>query len=98
MTRPSPNTRAVLLSALFLVAALAGEALHAADAELLHGSMVLAPASDLEAMAAGAVEDTLLLCLRRIPLDASAGQRLLAEQSCAGEERARNLLPDAMKF
>jgi len=37
---------------------------------------------EMNVMASGAVEDTLKLCLARIPKDASAGQRLLAEQSC----------------
>lgn len=92
------TTRAVLLSGLFLVTFLSGRTLHAADAELMQGAIVLDPASQLDVMASGAVEDTLKACLGRIPVDASIGQRLLAEQSCAGEERVRNLLPDAMKF
>ena len=50
------------------------------------------------AVASGAVEDTLNACLGRIPLDASAGQRLLAEQSCAGQQETRHLLPSAPTF
>lgn len=92
------NTRVVLLSGLFLVTFLSGRPLHAADPEHLQGTMVLAPASQLDVMASGAVEDTLKACLGRIPVDASAGQRLLAEQSCAGDEETRRLLPAAPKF
>jgi len=41
-----------------------------------------AQAQGLTQIAAGAVSDTLKLCLDRIPQDASAGQHMLAEQSC----------------
>jgi hypothetical protein len=49
-------------------------------------------------MASGAVEDTLKACMARIPGVASAGQRMLAEQSCAGEEELRKTLRSAPKF
>jgi hypothetical protein len=39
--------------------------------------------------AAGAVEDSLQACQTRIPKDASIGQRLIAEQSCARDENDR---------
>lgn len=45
---------------------------------------------EMNVLASGSVEDTLKLCLARIPKDASAGQRLLAEQSCQGAERTRS--------
>lgn len=41
-----------------------------------------AQAHGLTQISAGSVSDTLKLCLGRIPQDASAGQHMLAEQSC----------------
>jgi hypothetical protein len=35
------------------------------------------------------VEDTLNACLSRIPSDASAGQRMLAEESCKRDQANR---------
>jgi hypothetical protein len=37
----------------------------------------------------GVAEDTLKACLRRIPEKATVGQRMLAEQTCEGEEAIR---------
>ena len=39
--------------------------------------------------AAGAVEDTLKACMTRIPNNASLGQRLVAERSCARDDNDR---------
>lgn len=44
------------------------------------------------AMAAGAVGDTLQACLARIPADASAGQRMIAEQSCGRDQGDRKMI------
>ncbi len=41
------------------------------------------------AHAAGAVEDSLQACMARIPKDATAGQRMIAEQSCRRDEGDR---------
>ncbi|OGW48053.1 MAG: hypothetical protein A2V62_07140 [Nitrospirae bacterium RBG_19FT_COMBO_58_9] len=38
---------------------------------------------------AGAVEDTLQACMTRIPKDASLGQRLIAERTCARDDNDR---------
>lgn len=48
-----------------------------------------APTADLNTMATNSIDDTLKACLARIPDVATAGQRLLAEQTCRGEERTR---------
>ena len=48
-----------------------------------------APTVDLNTVAANSIDDTLKACLARIPEVATAGQRLLAEQNCRGEERTR---------
>src|SRR5574341_1846207 len=83
--------RVVLLSFLISISLLTTPATYAAD-QLVEGAMVLAPNEALNVLASGAVEDTLKACLARIPGDASAGQRLLAEQTCAGEEGTRKLI------
>lgn len=44
------------------------------------------------AMAAGAVGDTLQACLARIPSGASAGQRMIAEQSCGRDQGDRKMI------
>jgi hypothetical protein len=89
-------TRGVLLLSVLLTASPVVAA-QASD-ELLKGAMVFAPASELNVLAAGAVEDSLKSCLGRIPVDATAGQRLLAEQNCAGEQETRTLAPDTKQF
>ncbi|HKY70648.1 MAG TPA: hypothetical protein VJL88_01910 [Nitrospira sp.] len=40
-------------------------------------------------VAAGSLEDSLQACLARIPKDATAGQKMLAEQSCRRAEADR---------
>ena len=47
------------------------------------------PTTDLNTRAANSADDTVKTCLARIPEVATAGQRLLAEQNCRGEERTR---------
>lgn len=42
--------------------------------------------------AAGAVEDSLKACLARIPKEATAGQRMIAEQSCQRDETGRRAI------
>lgn len=41
------------------------------------------------AAASGAVEDSLTICLARIPQVSTPGQRLVAEQSCQRDESSR---------
>jgi len=45
----------------------------------------------LEQIFAGGLEDSLPACLARIPAEASAGQRLLAVDSCKQDEVVRTL-------
>ena len=70
---------------------------HAADL-LVERAVGFAPLAERGVMASGAVEDTLKACMARIPALASAGQRMLAEQSCAGEDEVRKALRSAPKF
>lgn len=51
-----------------------------------------AAATGRNTMAAGAVGDTLQACQARIPADASAGQRMIAEQSCLRDQGDRKLI------
>lgn len=46
-------------------------------------------------VAAGAVEDSQEGCLARIPKKATAGQRMLAEQSCKRDQESRQPTQDA---
>lgn len=65
---------------------------------LVKGTIDRAPAGKGSALASGAAEDTQKACVARIPKAASVGQRMLAEQSCAGEERTRNTIQSSPKF
>ena len=65
---------------------------------LVERTMGFAPMAARDVMASGAAQDTFKACLARIPAFASAGQRMLAEQSCAGEEEVRKTLRSAPKF
>ncbi len=58
---------------------------HAADVKPAKVVVSVTPA----AVASGAVEDTLQICLARIPQGATPGQRLMAEQSCHRDESGR---------
>lgn len=44
---------------------------------------------NIDRVASGAVEDTLNACMARIPKDATAGQRMLAEESCRRDQALR---------
>jgi hypothetical protein len=65
---------------------------------LVKGAIDLAPGGELSVLASGAAEDTLKACMARIPGVASAGQRMLAEQTCAGEEETRKVIRSAPTF
>lgn len=51
-----------------------------------------APTEGVGAAASGAQEDTLQACMARIPQDASAGQRIIAQQSCERDEANRKAI------
>ncbi|HLZ34309.1 MAG TPA: hypothetical protein VKP13_09835 [Nitrospira sp.] len=88
---------AILLSPFVLFPSIPMHPIHAAD-QLVEGIMVTAPIGALGVVASGSVEDTLKACLARIPEVASVGQRMLAEQSCEGQEANRQLAPLAPRF
>jgi len=67
--------------------ALSGSPAIAADQAM--SAAATAAAKAVSAPAAGATEDSLQACLARIPKDATAGQRMIAEQSCRRDEGDR---------
>lgn len=83
-----------------MLAALSIQSTPLAQAEdsQVKGTMVFTSIEELRVMASGAAEDTLKACKARIPELASAGQRMLAEQSCLGEEKTRKAIQSAPKF
>jgi hypothetical protein len=87
----------VLVAALALMMGLPALSTQAAD-QSLGGAMIVASPGAPGMTSAGAVEDTLLACLARIPKDATAGQRMLAEQSCQQDEATRKVVQAAPKF
>lgn len=44
---------------------------------------------NVDRVASGSVEDTLDACMARIPKDATAGQKMLADQSCSRDQAGR---------
>jgi hypothetical protein len=89
----------VLFTAVLFAALPIGLTLPVQAADLLvQRTMGFAPMAELDVMASGAAEDTLKACMARIPVFASAGQRLLAEQSCASAEEVRKTLRAVTKF
>ena len=87
----------VLMGCLVASAILPAGESQAADPRAMESAAPIAT-GEMNVMASGSVEDTLKLCLARIPKDASAGQRLLAEQSCQGAERTRNTSQGASQY
>ncbi|MGA6827082.1 hypothetical protein ACO9S2_05625 [Nitrospira sp. NS4] len=72
----------------FGVIALLGMLVGGCASEGTTGSSYVPP-QGIDRIAAGGVEDTLEACKARIPKDATAGQRMLAEQSCSRDQAAR---------
>ncbi|UVT19026.1 MAG: hypothetical protein H8K03_14570 [Nitrospira sp.] len=100
-------TKGAALWMVVLLAALSLSSIPPAQAEDSHvkGTMISPPTEELAVpigeravVASGAAEDTLTACKARIPELASAGQHLLADQTCAGEEETRKTIRSAPKF
>jgi hypothetical protein len=97
-TTSTKRATVVLMAVLFAVLSMQPTQPAQAADPLVKGAMGFAPIGELGVMASGAAEDTLKACMARIPEIASAGQRMLAEQSCAGEEETRKMIQSAPKF
>ncbi len=86
---------AVVLGVLALIACLPAVVTQAEEqptqimAQSVSGSLSAATADGLKETASGAVEDSLAACLSRIPTDASAGQALIAKESCQRDNAER---------
>lgn len=88
MRRINVLTVITMAASAALVSAIPPSALAAGNAQK-PAARSAAP-SQSSGIAAGAVEDSLRACLDRIPKDATAGQRLIAEQSCQRDETERH--------
>lgn len=87
----------VILTSLMLISWLPALVTQAADQPLGASSPVVLT-GEPAMIAAGAVADTQKACLARIPKNGSAGQRMLATQSCKQDEVTRKASQDAPKF
>lgn len=56
------------------------------------GGAPSAPVAAMERPATGTSDDSLAACMARIPEDASAGQRMFAEESCRRDEAGRKAI------
>ncbi|HJT21951.1 MAG TPA: hypothetical protein VJ746_15845 [Nitrospira sp.] len=79
----------VLVMSLIILAASWAIPLANAAEQAVNEAAHRAQTTDPNIGAANSVEDSLKACLARIPEVATAGQHLLAEQNCRGEERMR---------
>ncbi len=79
----------VMVASLTLVAGAAVGPAQGADKPL---KAEAATEDGLSITASGAVEDNLKTCMGRIPKDASAGQRMMAEQGCGRDQETRKSL------
>ena len=107
MRKATTTKGAAVWMVVLLAAALSIPSTSSVQAEDSHvkGSMIVPPTEERAVpieeravVASGAAEDTLTACQARIPELASAGQRMLAEQSCAGAEETRKTIRSAPKF
>jgi len=87
MATPSGNTLGILAVLGLLLGGCAAEEVKETGPS--GGGAAPAPTKSIDRVASGAVEDTLNECLARIPKDASAGQRMLAEESCKRDQASR---------
>ena len=81
-------TRTILIASLALIPWIAGSSAEAAG----KAPKASAPPTQSEGrgtVASGAVEDTQLACMDRIPKEATAGQRMIAEDSCKRDQATR---------
>jgi hypothetical protein len=65
-----------------------GELLSSAQSEEQAAADSAAPQPRREGAKSGIAKDQLQTCLKNIPADSSAGQRMLAEQRCHSEQEA----------
>lgn len=87
MTTRSRNTFGILAIMGLLLGGCAGDEMTGAGPSI--GGAAAPSTQNIDRIASGAAEDTLNACLARIPKDASAGQRMMAEESCKRDQANR---------
>lgn len=95
ITKPAAAVLTVVLFAALSIGST--QPAQAAD-PLVKGAIDLPPVGEVSVPASGAEGDTLKTCMARIPKVASVGQRMLAKQTCVGEEETRKAIRSAPKF
>lgn len=88
---------AVMVATLVAIAGLSVSTTQAAD-QARATAIPSAQTRELGIVAAGAVEDSLQACLARIPKDATAGQRMVAEQGCKQDQASRQSVQVSPRF
>ncbi len=90
MTIVQFGTRAIFsMSLLFTAACTTDGGMGDSSTGSSGSSNAAAPSTGRGRIAAGAVEDSLKACMARIPSNATAGQRMLAERSCERDQAER---------
>ena len=83
-------TRAILIALLALIPWIAASSAEAAGkAPKASAPPTPSQSEGRSIVASGAVEDSQAACLKRIPQNATAGQRMLAEDSCKRDQSSR---------
>ena len=94
MNTHSVIIRTILIAVLALIPWIAAPSAEAAG----KAPKASAPPTQSEgrsSVASGASEDSQQACLARIPKDATAGQRMIAEHSCRRDQESRQSFEDA---
>ena len=97
MEKPTIINHVFVMSLLILIVSWSTPFVNAAEPPVKETTPP-APTTDINTVAANSVDDTMKACLARIPAVATAGQRLLAEQNCRGEERTRQETQTTPRF
>lgn len=90
--------RTILVATLALIPMILPGLTFAAGQEKERQSSSEAQTHGLTQIAVGSVNDTLKLCLGRIPQDASVGQLLLAKQNCQQVDADRTINQASLTF
>lgn len=86
-------TRTILIASLALIPWIAALSADAAE-KAPKASTPPMQSEGRSTVASGAVEDSREACLARIPKDATAGQRMIAEGSCKRDQESRQAIQD----
>jgi hypothetical protein len=87
-------TRTILIAVLALIPWVAAPSAEAAG-KAPKASTPPTQSEGRNVVASGAAEDSQQACLARIPKDATAGQRMIAEHSCKRDQESRQSFEDS---